>query len=199
MAAVSGAFGALSRPLGRDPLARRVRPTGALAPRASAAPLPAPTRLPRQVGDDVKAPVLFRRLEHPRVAGGSRASLTHVARAVVAPNPMDDIDFDADDEMYTWRVGGANDIPIRHLRDVYRGEEPLVAIPSPFCTSSSCPVRGVGDRTQLNLNRVFVSEDDRVLLRSIAFGCALHPATRRPQVSLSFGFKGISFLLTTRS
>ena len=174
MAAVSGAFGALSRPLGRDPLARRVRPTGALAPRASAAPLPAPTRLPRHVGDDVKAPVLFRRLEHPRVAGGSRASLTHVARAVVAPNPMDDI-------------------PIRHLRDVYRGEEPLVAIPSPFCTSSSCPVRGVGDRTPLNLNRVFVSEDDRVLLRSIAFGCALHPATRRPQVSPFLGSKEYLF------
>jgi len=39
-----------------------------------------------------------------------------------------------------------------------------------YTSSSSCPVRGIGDRTPLNLNRVFVSEDDRVLLKAIAFG-----------------------------
>ena len=50
-----------------------------------------------------------------------------------------------DTQKYTWRVGGPNDIPCVHLRDVYRGEKPLTPIPSPFCTKSSCPVT-IGDR-----------------------------------------------------
>lgn len=172
MAAVSGAVGAVSRPLGRDPLTHRVRLKFALNSRASLAPSPASAGVPGATNDGInkKASVLFRRLGGaPRVVG-SRSSAAHVTRAVVAPNYKDDLDFDEDDDVYTWRVGGANDIPIRHLRDVYRGEAPLVAIPNPFCTSSSCPVRGIGDRTPLNLNRVFVSEDDRVLLKAIAFG-----------------------------
>lgn len=171
MAAVSGAVGAVSCPLGRDLLTHRVRLKFALKPRASLSPSPASARVPGATNDVInKASVLSRRLGGaPRVVG-SRSSAAHVTRAVVAPNYKDDLDFDEDDDAYTWRVGGANDIPIRHLRDVYRGEAPLVAIPNPFCTSSSCPVAGIGDRTPLNLNRMFVSEDDRVLLKAIAFG-----------------------------
>ena len=84
-----------------------------------------------------------------------------------------------DTQKYTWRVGGPNDIPCVHLRDVYRGEKPLTPIPSPFCTKSSCPVT-IGDRTPLNLNRVFVSEDDRVLLKSMAFGYENSDREKRP-------------------
>jgi hypothetical protein len=88
--------------------------------------------------------------------------------ADAANGTFDDLEFDQ--EKYSWRVGGPNDIPCVHLRDVYRGEKPLEPRPSPFCTKSSCPVT-IGDRTPLSLNRTFVSEDDRVLLKSMAFGC----------------------------
>uniref|UniRef100_A0A7S0T0J5 Phosphofructokinase domain-containing protein n=1 Tax=Mantoniella antarctica TaxID=81844 RepID=A0A7S0T0J5_9CHLO len=103
------------------------------------------------------------------VAGGDSAP----ARAVLARDDVSDDGVAWDESArYTWRVGGANDIPIVHLRDVYRGTEPLVARQSPFCTKSSCPIPGLptGARTPLNLNRTFVSELDRVLLKSMTFG-----------------------------
>jgi 6-phosphofructokinase 1 len=94
-----------------------------------------------------------------------------VVRAVVEQgvgNKMRDVD--GYEEMYTWRVGGPNDIKCTHLRDVYRGETPLESTPSPFCTKSSCPMPSVGPRTAVNLGKVFISDDDRVLLKSMAFG-----------------------------
>lgn len=45
--------------------------------------------------------------------------------------------------------------------------------PSPFCTHSACPLPGpsrVGARNSVNLHHAFVSDDDRVLLKSIAYG-----------------------------
>jgi hypothetical protein len=96
--------------------------------------------------------------------------------ADAANGTFDDLEFDQ--EKYSWRVGGPNDIPCVHLRDVYRGEKPLEPRPSPFCTKSSCPVT-IGDRTPLSLNRTFVSEDDRVLLKSMAFGCVESIEKRR--------------------
>lgn len=61
-------------------------------------------------------------------------------------------------------------VPIPHLKDTFPDIE---MIPSPFCTKSACPLDEnprFGPRTALNLNRVFISQDDRVLLNSIAFG-----------------------------
>jgi hypothetical protein len=112
----------------------------------------------------------FRATRRVRPSSASPARL-RPPRAVLADaanGTFDDLEFDQ--EKYSWRVGGPNDIPCVHLRDVYRGEKPLEPRPSPFCTKSSCPV-SIGDRTPLALNRTFVSEDDRVLLKSMAFGC----------------------------
>lgn len=112
----------------------------------------------------------FRATRRVRPSSASPARL-RPPRAVLADaanGTFDDLEFDQ--EKYSWRVGGPNDIPCVHLRDVYRGEKPLEPRPSPFCTKSSCPVT-IGDRTPLSLNRTFVSEDDRVLLKSMAFGC----------------------------
>lgn len=118
-------------------------------------------------------------------SSGRLFSARRVARAVLSDRQASGLDSDDIplETKYSWQVGGSNDIPIVHLRDVYRGAEPLVPIPSPFCTKSSCPVPGmpVGDRTPLNLNRVFVSEDDRVLLKSMAFGCVPTSPSRRPR------------------
>lgn len=61
-----------------------------------------------------------------------------------------------------------------HLRDFFPGIE---TYPSPFCTKNTCEIRTnprSGPRNPLALNRVFISEDDRVLLKSIAFG---HPTS----------------------
>ena len=91
-----------------------------------------------------------------------------LADATKGTSSYDDLDF-SETEKYTWRVGGPNDIPCVHLRDVYKGVKPLEPRPSPFCTKSSCPVT-IGARTPVSLNRTFVSEDDRVLLKSMAFG-----------------------------
>jgi len=91
-----------------------------------------------------------------------------LADATNGTSSYDDLDF-SETEKYTWRVGGPNDIPCVHLRDVYKGVKPLEPRPSPFCTKSSCPVT-IGARTPVSLNRTFVSEDDRVLLKSMAFG-----------------------------
>lgn len=121
----------------------------------------------------------FRATRRVRPSSASPARL-RPPRAVLADaanGTFDDLEFDQ--EKYSWRVGGPNDIPCVHLRDVYRGEKPLEPRPSPFCTKSSCPVT-IGDRTPLSLNRTFVSEDDRVLLKSMAFGCVESPeATRK--------------------
>ena len=59
-------------------------------------------------------------------------------RATATRVDEDDVDMDdeEDDACYTWRVGGANDLKITHLRDVYRGDAPPRARPSPFCTKS---------------------------------------------------------------
>ena len=116
----------------------------------------------------------FRATRRVRPSSASPARL-RPPRAVLADaanGTFDDLEFDQ--EKYSWRVGGPNDIPCVHLRDVYRGEKPLEPRPSPFCTKSSCPVT-IGDRTPLSLNRTFVSEDDRVLLKSMAFGCVESP------------------------
>ena len=89
-------------------------------------------------------------------------------------NEGDDEEEEEDEEEdYTWEVGGANDLRITHLRDVYRGDEPLTPLPSPFCTQSSCPLSG--PRTSLKYNSNFVSNRDRVLLNSVAFGSAAYP------------------------
>ena len=88
-------------------------------------------------------------------------------------NEDDDDDEEEEEEDYTWEVGGANDLRITHLRDVYRGDEPLTPLPSPFCTQSSCPLSG--PRTSLKYNSNFVSNRDRVLLNSVAFGSAAYP------------------------
>ena len=71
-------------------------------------------------------------------------------------------------------MGGANDLKITHLRDVYRGDAPPRARPSPFCTKSSCPLN-VGPRTSLTFNSNFVSNSDRILLNSVAYGSAADP------------------------
>ena len=63
---------------------------------------------------------------------------------------------------------------ITHLRDVYRGDAPPRARPSPFCTKSSCPLN-VGPRTSLTFNSNFVSNSDRILLNSVAYGSAADP------------------------
>lgn len=95
---------------------------------------------------------------------------------MLAPEASKDVSDDDDgvawNDRYTWRVGGPNDIPCAHLRDIYRGDEPLQSYPSPFCTKSSCPMPGVksGPRNPVNGSRVFVSDKDRVLLKSMAFG-----------------------------
>ena len=112
----------------------------------------------------------------PSFASPARPRPTRAVLADAASGTFDDLEFDQ--EKYSWRVGGPNDIPCVHLRDVYRGEEPLEPRPSPFCTKSSCPVT-IGDRTPVSLNRTFVSEDDRVLLKSMAFGCVSSPSRRR--------------------
>ena len=112
----------------------------------------------------------------PSFASPARPRPTRAVLADAASGTFDDLEFDQ--EKYSWRVGGPNDIPCVHLRDVYRGEKPLEPRPSPFCTKSSCPV-SIGDRTPLSLNRTFVSEDDRVLLKSMAFGCVSSSARRR--------------------
>jgi hypothetical protein len=93
-------------------------------------------------------------------------------QAVLADrDAVEDADGIEWDERYTWKIGGPNDIPCVHLKDVYRGAEPLEEYMSPFCTKSSCPMPGAGARTPLSLARTFVSDDDRVLLKSMAFGC----------------------------
>lgn len=84
-----------------------------------------------------------------------------------------DDDESEDDAFYSWRVGGANDLKITHLRDVYRGDIPLVAQPSPFCTTTACPLSG--PRTSIEFNSNFVSNSDRVLLNSVAFGSSADP------------------------
>ena len=48
-------------------------------------------------------------------------------------------------------------------------------VASPFCTFSACALPTtprVGPRTSLNLHHAFVSDDDRVLLKSISYGNA---------------------------
>ena len=112
----------------------------------------------------------------PSFASPARFRPTRAVLADAASGTSDDLEFDQ--KKYSWRVGGPNDIPCVHLRDVYRGEKPLEPRPSPFCTKSSCPVT-IGDRTPMSLNRTFVSEDDRVLLKSMAFGCVSSPSRRR--------------------
>lgn len=87
----------------------------------------------------------------------------------------DEDDEEVDDAFYTWRVGGANDLKITHLRDVYKGNAPLEPSPSPFCTKSACPLN-VGPRTSLTFNSNFVSNSDRILLNSVAFGSATDPS-----------------------
>jgi 6-phosphofructokinase 1 len=87
----------------------------------------------------------------------------------------DEEDEEVDDAFYTWRVGGANDLKITHLRDVYKGNAPLEPSPSPFCTKSACPLN-VGPRTSLAFNSNFVSNSDRILLNSVAFGSATDPS-----------------------
>jgi 6-phosphofructokinase 1 len=87
----------------------------------------------------------------------------------------DEEDEEVDDAFYTWRVGGANDLKITHLRDVYKGNAPLEPSPSPFCTKSACPLN-VGPRTSLTFNSNFVSNSDRILLNSVAFGSATDPS-----------------------
>jgi 6-phosphofructokinase 1 len=87
----------------------------------------------------------------------------------------DEEDEEVDDAFYTWRVGGANDLRITHLRDVYKGDAPLEPTPSPFCTKSACPLN-VGPRTSLTFNSNFVSNSDRILLNSVAFGSATDPS-----------------------
>ena len=116
------------------------------------------------------------RRARPSFASPARFRPTRAVLADAASGTFDDLEFDQ--EKYSWRVGGPNDIPCVHLRDVYRGEKPLEPRPSPFCTKSSCPVT-IGDRTPVSLNRTFVSEDDRVLLKSMAFGCVSSPSRRR--------------------
>ena len=97
-------------------------------------------------------------------------------RATATRVDEDDVDEDdeEDDAHYAWRVGGANDLKITHLRDVHRGDAPPRARPSPFCTKSSCPLN-VGPRTSLTFNSNFVSNSDRILLNSVAYGSAADP------------------------
>jgi len=104
----------------------------------------------------------------------TRCAVTADGRSNARVDGDEDEEEEDDDAFYTWRVGGANDLKITHLRDVYRGEKPLKAIPSPFCTKSSCPLT-VGPRTSLTYNRTFVSNNDRILLNSVAFGSATDP------------------------
>ena len=161
-------------PRSRGPRSRPRCRRATRAPRASARVPPgrSPTALRSAVARDP-----------PR--DSARGSLIRLARASppdarvladAASGTFDDLEVDQ--EKYSWRVGGPNDIPCVHLRDVYRGEKPLEPRPSPFCTKSSCPV-SIGDRTPLSLNRTFVSEDDRVLLKSMAFGCVSSSTRRR--------------------
>jgi len=107
-----------------------------------------------------------------RVRRGERVA---VPRAIgeSAVDGADEDEADVDDAYYTWRVGGQNDLKITHLRDVYKGDEPLRARPSPFCTKSSCPLSG--PRTSIGFNSNFVSNSDRILLNSIAFGSSADP------------------------
>ena len=116
-----------------------------------------------------------------RADAGGRGTRTRRAERVAAPRAIgesavdgaDEDEVDVDDAFYTWRVGGENDLKITHLRDVYRGAEPLKARPSPFCTKSSCPLSG--PRTSIGFNSNFVSNSDRILLNSIAFGSSADP------------------------
>ena len=147
--------------------------TMSLAPLARVAPTASALRDARSVRVHARSPNLFVRGALLTNRGGRIPTIKLLPFgavrpcAVLADATIDDLDFEQ--EKYSWRVGGPNDIPCVHLRDVYKGVEPLEPRPSPFCTKSSCPVT-IGDRTPISLNRTFVSEDDRVLLKSMAFG-----------------------------
>jgi 6-phosphofructokinase 1 len=143
--------------------------------RASRATEIARARRGRPPAENVRAATIPSSLP---IAPSSRPRSTTVAAVATdssAASSPEDSSFEPKpwwEEKYTWRIGGPNDIPCVHLKDVYRGETPLEPQPSPFCTRSSCPVDlgGGAPRTPVNLNRVFVSELDRVLLKSMAFG-----------------------------
>ena len=153
----SGARGALERGVVVD--GRRARPRDA---RATA------TARTRGGGGAIARATTTTTTTTRRTSTRTRATATRVEE--------DDVDEDdeEDDAYYTWRVGGANDLKITHLRDVYRGDAPPRARPSPFCTKSSCPLN-VGPRTSLTFNSNFVSNSDRILLNSVAYGSAADP------------------------
>jgi len=63
--------------------------------------------------------------------------------------------------------GSLIDVPRLQLRP---GQSP---VPSPFCTFSACALPTAprtGPRNLVNLQHAFVSDDDRVMLKSIAYG-----------------------------
>lgn len=48
------------------------------------------------------------------------------------------------------------------------GKKP--AVPTPFCTTSVCSTARVAPRNVVNVHSAFVSDDDKVLLKSLAYG-----------------------------
>lgn len=48
------------------------------------------------------------------------------------------------------------------------GKMPLVA--TPFCTTSVCSTARVAPRNAVNMHAAFVSDDDKVLLKSLSYG-----------------------------
>jgi len=105
----------------------------------------------------------------------------------------DEEDEEVDDAFYTWRVGGANDLKITHLRDVYKGNAPLEPSPSPFCTKSACPLN-VGPRTSLTFNSNFVSNSDRILLNSVAFGSAISRSQKCSMPADAYNPQGCAYI-----
>jgi 6-phosphofructokinase 1 len=59
-------------------------------------------------------------------------------------------------------------------------------VPSPFCTFQACPAPVTGPRTSVNLHSAFVSDEDRVLLKSISYGDATSSGAEDCNADCSF-------------
>jgi hypothetical protein len=65
------------------------------------------------------------------------------------------------------------EIDVPRLAGRTAGGAPRETVPSPFCTFSACALPAAprsGPRNSVNLCHAFVSDDDRVMLKSIAYG-----------------------------
>jgi hypothetical protein len=109
-----------------------------------------------------------------RAAAAPRCRRRHAAGAPASTRPEASL---ASDEADLFKPTGPRlsgvEIEVPRLSGRTAGGAARETVPSPFCTFSACALPSAprsGPRNSVNLCHAFVSDDDRVMLKSIAYG-----------------------------